>query len=266
MIIRLVIVFILCTLTACGLSKKPEESKGHITKDSIINTGEIPHTVNQTIMLPEPEIRPNLETYTVVVSDVPAKELLFSMARDANLNLDINSDIKGNVTINAIDQTLPQILQRISKQLNIRYSIEEGNLSVRADTPYLRTYKIDYVNMARETKGVVRVASSLGSAGAVTDGGSAAGGAADNSSSTEVINGSANNFWLTLADNIKDFIDETDNTDTESATPQSSGQSRNKNVIVNKETGLIAVRATGKQHKNVSRYIDNVWKMPSDRY
>jgi len=62
----------------------------------------IPEAVARVPVLPRPEQRPDLETYTVVVHDVPIRELLFSMARDAKLNLDIDNDIKGNVTMNAI--------------------------------------------------------------------------------------------------------------------------------------------------------------------
>jgi len=121
-------------LSACGPTKPPEQSSGHITKSSVSTAAEIPTAINQTTLLPEPKRRPKLETYTVIVSDVPARELLFSMARDAKLNLAIHNDIQGLVTLNAIDQTMPQILERLSQQVDIRYELENGNLRVRADS------------------------------------------------------------------------------------------------------------------------------------
>jgi len=270
MIIRnLITLNLLLALTACGLARPPEQSEGHITKASIDAVGEIPETISKTVLLPEPESKPSLETYTVVVSDVPVKDLLFSMARDASLNLDINSDIKGKVTLNAIDQTLPQILERLTKQANIRYELDDGTLRVSADTPFMRTYKIDYVNMARETKGVVRVATSLGSTGegsigeGASSSGGSGGGSENNSSSTEVVNESSNNFWKTLTENIQMFLKEEAGVVEE----RESGDKKERittnidvsnSVIVNQETGLIAVRATQKQHKNIMHYIDNV--------
>jgi len=281
MLIRLfTIIYIVFALMACELARPPIESEGHITKETINDAGEIPATTGKTNLLPEPEIKPQLETYTVVVSDVPVKDLLFSMARDANINLDINSNIRGRVTINAIDQTLPQILERLTKQSNIRYELDDGTLRISADTAYMRTYKIDYVNMSRETKGTVRIATTLSStgegnisssAGGSSGGSGGAGGGSgggsgtfqDNSSLTEVKNESKNKFWDALTENIQKFlkkdpviIEETKSENKKVSVTTETDVSGD--VIVNKETGLIAVRATQKQHINIARFVSNV--------
>jgi general secretion pathway protein D len=52
----------------------------------------------------------------VVVNNVPVHDLVFALARDAKLNVDIYPGLNGLVTLNAIDQTLPQLLARIAKQ------------------------------------------------------------------------------------------------------------------------------------------------------
>ncbi|MCW8910488.1 MAG: type II and III secretion system protein, partial [Gammaproteobacteria bacterium] len=89
------ILFAGMVVSACGPTKPPEQSSGHLTKKIVTPAAKIPAAINQTTLLPEPKRRPKLETYTVIVSDVPARELLFSMARDAKLNLDIHNDIQG---------------------------------------------------------------------------------------------------------------------------------------------------------------------------
>ena len=125
----------------------------------------IPAPVASAPVLPRPEQRPDLETYTVVVNDVPVRELLFSMARDARLNLDIENAIDGRVTMNAIDQTLPKILDRIAQQTAIRYRLVDDTLRVQADTPFLKTYSVGYLNMARISSGRVEVSSEISSTG-----------------------------------------------------------------------------------------------------
>ena len=249
----IILVFTGLWITACGPTRPPETSQGHIKQSDIVSAENIPSPVNQTTLLPEPAYRPKLETYTVIVSDVPAKELLFSIARDAKINLDIHHDITGNVTLNAIDQTLPQILGRISKQVNIRYELEDSTLRVQADFPFLRSYTIEYVNMARETEGEIHVASTLGSTGqsdigSSSSGGSSSGSSGDNSSSTGVKNKSVNAFWATLEQNIKQILG---NSEGNSAAPTD-------NVIVNKETGIVIVRATQKEHTIIQQFIDEV--------
>ena len=66
----------------------------------------------------------------MVVNNVNVQDLLFALARDAKLNVDIHPGIIGSVTLNAIDQTLPQLLARIAKQVDMRYEIDGPNLAV----------------------------------------------------------------------------------------------------------------------------------------
>ena len=114
--------------------------------------GQIPPPVQIAPLLPKPKPAARLETYSVVVNNVRVQDLLFALARDAKLNVDIHNDITGSVTLNAIDQTLPQLLARIARQVDMRYEVEGQNLSVMRDTPYLRSYKIDYLSAVRNVR------------------------------------------------------------------------------------------------------------------
>ena len=69
------------------------------------------------------------ETYSVVVNNVRVQDLLFALARDAKLNVDIHPGVTGSVTLNAIDQTLPQLLGRIARQVDMRYEIDGQTLT-----------------------------------------------------------------------------------------------------------------------------------------
>ena len=241
-------------VVSCGPTRPIEHSTGHISKVAEKQT-DIPAPIAQTTLLPPPKFRPKLETYTVVVSGVSARDLLFSMARDAKINLDIHDDIEGTVTLNAIDQTLEQILDRIAEQVAVRYSLEDNTLRVRADIPYLSTYKVDYVNISRESKGIVRVATNIGSTGQGEIGDSEDGNDSENNSSlTEVTIKSNNTFWSTLTGNIGKILN------TSAISSQSTGgkQDSNNDVIVNREAGIIVVRATYKKHLEVQKFIDHV--------
>jgi general secretion pathway protein D len=168
----------------------------------------IPETAKRSVILPPPKPVAKVETYSVVVTNVPAQEILFALARDAKINLDIHPGIQGTVTVNAIDQTLPQILTRIARQVDMRYELNNGYLTVMPDSPYLHSYKIDYVNMTRDSDGSISNSSEVGSATAgSTAGASASGG---NNSVLAIKNTSKNHFWETLTQNIKDILHETD--------------------------------------------------------
>lgn len=200
-------------VTACG-TQPVAPSAGHI-QDKPRPAGNIPQPVRQTVLLPPPRPAAKTETYSVVVNDVPVRELLFALARDAKLNVDVHPGIEGNITLNAIDQSLPQLLTRIAKQVDMRYEIEGPNLTVLRDAPYLKQYKVDYLNMSRETTSNVSIATQIASAGrgSVTTGGGGAamtGGSANSNSTTSLTNTSKNHFWQTLVQNLKDILHETD--------------------------------------------------------
>ncbi len=184
-------------------------TQGHVRPEEPVAAGAIPPPVQISSILPKPRPALKPETYSVVVHNVAAQELLFALARDAKLNVDVHPGIKGNVTLNAIDQTLPQLLSRIAKQVDMRWELDGPNLIVMPDTPYLRVYKVDYVNMARETQGTVGVATQISTPGAA-GGSGGTGGAGGNTSTTQVRNQSSNRFWETLVENIKDILRETD--------------------------------------------------------
>jgi general secretion pathway protein D len=202
-------------LAACAAPQTKPPSSGHIGADSVAAAAKssIPQPVQQSAALPKPKPAAKAETYSVVVKDVKVEELLFALARDAKLNVDIHPGIRGTVTLNAIDQTLPQLLNRIAKQVDMRFELDGPNLVVMPDTPYLRTYKVDYVNMSRDTSGNVAINTQIASISPTAAGagaGAAAGGTSGNVSSTKVDNLAKNRFWETLKENIKDILRETD--------------------------------------------------------
>lgn len=212
--------------------------------------------IGQTPYVPPPEPVPESERYTIVVNDVPVRELLFALSRDAKLNIDINGEVSGKVTLNAIEQTLTQILDRVSRQVNLRYQIEGDTIFISPDTPYLRTYDVGYVNLSRDVDTTVNVATRVATTGASgmqngrQSGGSNSGSGGSNSSSTLLNTKSYNRFWQTLTGNILAILGE--------GQGGQGDKAFSDNVIVNAESGIISVKATTSQHKAIQEFIDKV--------
>ncbi len=231
-------------LAACASPTIKEPSSGHLRADSMPTPrGEIPQPVQQTTALPRPQAAARTETYSVVVNNVKVHDLLFALARDAKLNVDIHPGIAGNVTLNAIDQTLPQLLNRIAKQVDMRFELDGPNLVVMPDTPYLRNYRIDYVNMSRDTTGSVAVTTQIASAGGsgTTSGTTPSTGTSGaNNSLTRIENKSQNHFWETLVQNVKDILRETDK-----ILPEGSSETVVEQASAQSTTGTGAPPAAG---------------------
>ncbi len=296
-------------------------TEGHLERASLTEnttspgganiSSSVPQPVRQVPLPPPPMARIEEVRYSVTVNEVPVQELLFVISRDTKVNIDIHPDIKGRVTLNAIDQTLKQILTRIANQVDVRWEVDGPNIVVKPDSPYLKIYKVDYVNMQRESTSSIGVQTQV--VGPTTGvGGTAAGGAGQNSSIVRLENTSKNKFWETLTNNVKDMLRETDKllpegssetftqTRSQGATansrPQTATQRRSAgqtgrqagqtttttgpgvaeqtgneegasqvltfreaaSVIVNPETGTLAIRATSRQHEKVGEFIAQI--------
>lgn len=235
----------LLMLTACAPAPQRPDP-GHIA--AVAMQQDIPAPVQRVPLLEPPRPSVPLETYSVVVTEVPVKDMLFALARDAGLNVDIHPGVDGTVTLNAIDQTLPQILDRVARQADVRFTQDGDTLQVEPDQPFLRSYTIDYVNMGRNNTSNVSVATQIATTGqaAVGDTGGGAGG---NNSTTEVASTSNHQFWNTLERNVRAILGDAVGTD---ATESSAA------VIVNAESGLLTVRATTREHQQIRNFLDQV--------
>lgn len=200
-------------LAACSTIQPPTPSSGHLQASTAatttVATQDIPPPVTASAMLPRPKAAAKVETYSVSVRNIPVQDLLFALSRDAKINVDVHPGINGVVTLNAIDQTLQQILTRIARQVDMRWELDGPNLIVMPDSPYLHTYKVDYVNMSRDVSGTVSINTQIASTSSAATG-STSGSGGGNNSTTTVTSKAQNNFWASIEQNIKDILRETD--------------------------------------------------------
>jgi MSHA type pilus biogenesis protein MshL len=199
---------------------KPElpQSQGHLTSArEAAPVADVPAPVRITGLVPPPKPAEKVATYSVVVSDVPVRELLLALARDTRQNIDIHPGLTGRVTLNAINETLPAILERVGRQVDMRVRTEGSTIIVQPDTPFFRVYRVNYVNMQRDTTATIgasgQIGGQQGGAGGATGGGGAGGtagaagaGGAVNASATLVRTTSQTNFWETLRDNVRSIL------------------------------------------------------------
>lgn len=198
---------------------KVPPSEGHITappQQQQAGAAQIPAPARAVTLVPPPTAQVKPQTYSVVVHEVPVKELLLALARDTKQNIDIHPGLAGLVSLNAINETLPAILERLTRQVNMRYRTEGNTIVVTPDIPYVKTYRVNYVNMTRDTTSSIGVSGEI-STGSSSGGGSSGGGGGGSSggsggssgSTTTVRSSSTNNFWDALRDNIRGILNST---------------------------------------------------------
>jgi len=200
-------------LAGCVPPRAFNTSPDHITRPgpAAVPAGVPPAPVKAVPTLAPPRLNAPVPTYTVVVNDVPVKDLLFSIARDTQYNIDLYPGISGNVSLNAVQEPLPAILDRIARQAGLRYEMNGRTVSIMPDTPYAKTYTVNYVNVARNTTSSVGVAAQIASTGGGIGIGTGTGNLSSststgNSSTTTVASQSNNDLWTVLADNTRTML------------------------------------------------------------
>jgi general secretion pathway protein D len=260
-------------------------AEAHVRAEQPRPSGTIPQPVQIAPVLPKPQPTVRPETYSVVVNRVPAQELLFALARDARLQIDIDPALTGMVTLNAIDQTLPQLLARIARQIDMRYEMDGQNLVVMRDTPFLRSYKIDYLSANRNVSMRSTSSTQFGTGGGTA--GAAAGGTGATGATSTIEVTTQNNLWESIVQNVREMLRETDKilpapvaaaplllpppapqpagtpAPPAAAAPVLATQAgptfqEAASVIGNRESGVLYVRATSKQHERVMEFLDQV--------
>lgn len=201
-----------------------------------------------------------LALYSVMVHNAPVRETLLGLAKSAKVNIDIHPNVDGNITLNAIQETMPSILDRICEQLDIRWSKKNNHILVELDTPYLKNYMVDYINMGRDLEAKVSTNTQIVTQSQInTNVNNTINNSSNNSnivndnnniSSTLVKNKTNNNFWKSLEKNIKDILQETDKILPEGSSETEIKIENNINNNINNNYKLNNKNATNSIDKN----------------
>lgn len=268
---------------------QPEQVKG--------NHGNVPELMPY-IASDSQSIKPTPLVSIQVNQTVPIRDILFELANQAGYDIELDPRITGSIIFTARNKPFDMVVRRIADMAGLRYRFSDDDvLRVELDTPYLKTYKVDFMNISRESTGNIGNATSI----SVGESGSTGSGF-DVESKTEL------DLWKDVESNLEQIIGSdttlralrTDNDPKISAVASprgaqdsiqgnreavlkveslpvdsnSSGNSRFSRssggsdrsddglstFSMNRQAGTITVFATEFQHKQVSEYLDIVKK------
>lgn len=225
-------IILLCCVWLAACIRQPLDASTHST---LHLPDSLPAETSPVAVYPEVDISeiestraitPPLKSATptllinLVVHDAPVQEVLLAIARESGLNIDVQPGLRGKVSLHAIQQSVPSILARMSRQLDMYYEWSHGVWLITPDMPVIRSYKLNYVNMSRDTTGYIGVASEINSAGRAAAGNGSgsqavvAQGGNSNSSRTAVTSQSRYHLWESVVENIQALLEETDKAST----------------------------------------------------
>jgi len=157
-------------------------------------SGEIPELQPYISLTPEDMHSMPLVSVSVNQS-IPLRDVLYELAQQAEYDLELDPNIHGAIIFTARNKPLDVVVERIANVAGLRYKFEDQFLRVEVDTPYIKTYKIDYLSFIRSNAGSVSTNVSVVS-----------GEGADTGSTYSASSDSTSDFWGELELNLTQIL------------------------------------------------------------
>ena len=82
---------------------------------------------------------------------IALRDIFYELAEQAEVDLELDPNIEGSVIFTAREKPFDEVIRRICNLAGLRYEFKDGMLRIEEDTPYMKTYPINYINLSRTT-------------------------------------------------------------------------------------------------------------------
>jgi general secretion pathway protein D len=270
--------FFAATLAGCALMPQSRDSarmpgSGHLLAQE--NPGHHPTAHEEQAAGSDPaslRIQPPAPTYSLDARLAPVDQVLTALARDQRIDLELHPGVEGLVSLSVFNRTLPELIESLCDQAGLRCEFDGRRLVAMPDTPFMRAYRIDYVNLERDMNGTIATSTQITTSNSAVDANGNSGGG--NASLTQITARATNHFWETLESNIRALLKEHERSirkprceatrqrkslaGAEGDSACGGGADDPASVVSNREAGVLMVLANGSQHRKVAEFIDLV--------
>ncbi len=208
-----------------------------IAKSKVPKTSETPNTPET----PGTPGTPGARSITVHLVAAPVEQVLYTLANDAQLQLQLNQPLSGNVTLISDNQPIETLLKKVALQVPMFWNIDNGVIQLWGNEPYTSSYAVDYLNIDRSTRSRVGLATQVGTINAGSD----SIGGVSNSSQTSLENSADHHFWASLATDLDGLVGTTD-------------QKNASSYTINRDAGLVTLYGAAPLHNRLQNYLDKL--------
>ena len=105
-----------------------------------------PPNISKLLVVPPPPPMGNGELISFAVTEeVPIKDVLIELGRLADVDIEVDPNITGGIILKVSNKPLEVIVERIAELGNLRYTYTNNILRFEKDTPYTKTYNVDFL-------------------------------------------------------------------------------------------------------------------------
>jgi MSHA biogenesis protein MshL len=190
--------------------------------------------------------------FDIEVVDAPARAFFTGLAARSGENLLVHPEVKGNLTLTLKQTTVTEVLQALRELYGYDFRHLSAGWFVLPATVRTQFFTVNYLDMARIGSSRTMVSSgSIAESGAskgsnatatATTAGATGESSAAGTNGTVVTSQTQTDFWAQLEANLKSII----------------GSDADRRVVVNRQSGVVAVRAMPEDLRSVNDYLQRV--------
>jgi MSHA biogenesis protein MshL len=175
------------------------------------------------------------------VSNATARQVFLGLVEGTKYSVVVHPDVRGTLSLNLKEVTVPEAFESIRRVYGYEYRRDGNRFHILGREMQMRLFNVNYLNLIRKGKSDTRVsATGISSSGSTTGTGSGATTTSSTSQSgVQVETQSQSDFWKDLQTTLSALV----------------GVDGGRKVIVNTQTGIVAVRAMPDELRLVEDYL-----------
>ncbi len=197
---------------------------------------------------PAPDAGPRFD---LVVNNAPASQVFLQLGAGAGVNVLVPPEVKGNVSVNLRAVNLSEAMEALRELYGYDFKVSGNRVFVYPNTIQTRIYQVNYLAALREGSSSLKVtnpgrAGNNSGSSSSTSGGNTTNTSTSGGSATGTVNEAAKvqmstsaDFWRDLQTSLKELL----------------GSSPDRSVVVNSGGGVLIVRASPAEHRQVGEFL-----------
>lgn len=187
--------------------------------------------------------------FDLVVTKASTSQVLIGIVSGTPYSMVLSPELTGEITINLKDVTLFEALNALRELYGLEYHMQGKQIYVEPQTMQTRVFQVNYIAGHRKGESGTKVSSgSLSMPNNSAGGASALGG-------TQVPGSAGNSTQQSFASTVSTSTDTDFWAEMEISLASIVGNTNGHSVIVNRQSGLIMVKALPKEIRQVERYL-----------
>jgi MSHA biogenesis protein MshL len=191
--------------------------------------------------------------FDLVVNSAPATQVFLQIGAGAGVNVLVPPEVKGNISVSLKAVNLYEALDAIRELYGYDFKVSGNRVFIYANSIQTRIYQVNYLAALREGTSSLKVSNpgraSGGSSGSSTTSSGSTSGSTVSSGGTATtttydaakVQMTTNaDFWKDLQASLKDLV---------------GAGGPDRSVVVNAAAGVLIVRASPAEHRNVADYL-----------